>query len=260
MYILPQPREQQMTDSYFLLDYTAYLAVDPACSGKIHRQAFLLRDAIEKNTGYCLHLTRGEARKGDIQIGYLDCDKGEQYYELSITPEGVTIRGTETSIFYGMQTLSLIHIFLRNPDFTWKLKNELEFLKNYMDMMEIRYGNTMDYQWEYEENLEEEIIPRFILQPVIENCFVHGGSNIEVRRIVLRIKKKEQFYIEVQNTGVKVDAEKIQQINQGIKKQENTGTHIGLANVYKRIKLLYGEKGDVFIESNEEGFFVRIVF
>ena len=62
MYILPQPREQQMTGSYFLLDYTAYLAVDPACSERIHRQAFLLRDAIEKNTGYCLHLTRGEKR------------------------------------------------------------------------------------------------------------------------------------------------------------------------------------------------------
>ena len=105
MYILPQPREQQMTGSYFLLDYTAYLAVDPACSERIHRQAFLLRDAIEKNTGYCLHLTRGEARKGDIQIGYLDPDKGDQYYELSVTSEGVMIRGTETSIFYGMQTL-----------------------------------------------------------------------------------------------------------------------------------------------------------
>lgn len=105
MYILPQPREQKETGSFYLLDYTAYLAVDPACSEKIHRQAFLLKDEIEKNTGYCLHLTRGEARKGDIQIGYLDSDKGEQYYELSITPEGVTIRGTETSIFYGMQTL-----------------------------------------------------------------------------------------------------------------------------------------------------------
>lgn len=105
MYILPQPREQKETGAFYLLDYTAYLAVDPACSEKIHRQAFLLKDEIEKNTGYCLHLTRGEARKGDIQIGYLDSDKGEQYYELSITPEGVTIRGTETSIFYGMQTL-----------------------------------------------------------------------------------------------------------------------------------------------------------
>lgn len=166
-----------------------------------------------------------------------------------------------TKVADSLVTLSkVIMPILRNPDFTWKLKNELEFLKNYMNMMEIRYGNTMDYHWEYEENLEEEIIPRFILQPVIENCFVHGGSNVEVRRIVLRIKKKEKFYIEVQNTGVKVDAEKIQQINQSMKKQENTGTHIGLANVYKRIKLLYGEKGDVSIESNEEGFFVRIVF
>ena len=149
---------------------------------------------------------------------------------------------------------------LRNPDFTWKLKNEMEFLKNYMDMMEIRYGNSMEYQWEYEECLEEEIIPRFILQPVIENCFVHGGSNTEIRKIYLRIKKNEKFHIEVQNTGTYLSDERIDEITQKMKLQEKNGNHIGLSNVYKRIKLLYGEKGDVFITSDRTGVFVHITF
>lgn len=166
-----------------------------------------------------------------------------------------------TKVADSLVTLSkVIMPILRNPDFTWELKNELEFLKNYMDMMEIRYGNSMDYQLECEENLEEEIIPRFILQPVIENCFVHGGSNTEIRKIFLRIKKRDKFYIEVQNTGVHLSEEKLDEITQGMHMQEKTGNHIGLSNVYKRIKFLYEETGDVSITSNETGVFVHITF
>lgn len=166
-----------------------------------------------------------------------------------------------TKVADSLVTLSkVIMPILRNPDFTWELKNELEFLKNYMDMMEIRYGNSMDYQLECEENLEEEIIPRFILQPVIENCFVHGGSNTEIRKIFLRIKKRDKFYIEVQNTGVHLSEEKLDEITQGMHMQEKTGNHIGLSNVYKRIKFLYEETGDVSITSDETGVFVHITF
>lgn len=166
-----------------------------------------------------------------------------------------------TKVADSLVTLSkVIMPILRNPDFTWELKNELEFLKNYMDMMEIRYGNSMDYQLECEENLEEEIIPRFILQPVIENCFVHGGSNTEIRKIFLRIKKRDKFYIEVQNTGVHLSEEKLDEITQGMHMQEKTGNHIGLSNVYKRIKFLYEETGDVSITSDKTGVFVHITF
>lgn len=166
-----------------------------------------------------------------------------------------------TKVADSLVTLSkVIMPILRNPDFTWELKNELEFLKNYMDMMEIRYGNSMDYQLECEENLEEEIIPRFILQPVIENCFVHGGSNTEIRKIFLRIKKRDKFYIEVQNTGVHLSEGKLDEITQGMHMQEKTGNHIGLSNVYKRIKFLYEETGDVSITSDETGVFVHITF
>lgn len=45
-----------------------------------------------------------------------------------------------------------------------------------------------------------------------------------------------------------------------MKLQEKNGNHIGLSNVYKRIKLLYGEKGDVFITSDKTGVFVHITF
>ena len=72
---------------------------------------------------------------------------------------------------------------LRNPSFTWKLSDELDFLENYIKMMRIRYGNEMEYHLQCDDGIQDEDFPRFIIQPVMENCFVHGSSSAEVRGI-----------------------------------------------------------------------------
>ena len=70
---------------------------------------------------------------------------------------------------------------LRNPSFTWKLSDELDFLENYIKMMRIRYGNEMEYHLQCDDGIQDEDFPRFIIQPVMENCFVHGSSSAEVQ-------------------------------------------------------------------------------
>lgn len=106
---------------------------------------------------------------------------------------------------------------LRNPSFTWKLSDELDFLENYIKMMRIRYGNEMEYHLQCDDGIQDEDFPRFIIQPVMENCFVHGSSSAEIRHIYLRIRK--------------------------------------------RLNLLYGEKGDIWLESSpERGVLVYICF
>lgn len=217
---------------------------------------------IQKLKSYIKKLQEVEQEKGREELRALQYQINPHFLYNSLNSiRWMALMTNNTKVADSLVTLSkVIMPILRNPDLTWKLENELEFLKNYMDMMEIRYGNTMDYQWECGENLEEEIIPRFILQPVIENCFVHGGSNTEIRKIFLRIEKKDKFYIEVQNTGVQLSQEKVKEVNQSMARQEKMGNHIGLANVYKRIKLLYGDAGNVSVDSDERGFFVHITF
>lgn len=217
---------------------------------------------IQKLKSYIKKLQEVEQEKGREELRALQYQINPHFLYNSLNSiRWMALMTNNTKVADSLVTLSkVIMPILRNPDLTWKLENELEFLKNYMDMMKIRYGNTMDYQWECGENLEEEIIPRFILQPVIENCFVHGGSNTEIRKIFLRIEKKDKFYIEVQNTGVQLSQEKVKEVNQNMARQEKMGNHIGLANVYKRIKLLYGDAGNVSVDSDERGVFVHITF
>ena len=150
---------------------------------------------------------------------------------------------------------------LRNPSFTWKLSDELDFLENYIKMMRIRYGNEMEYHLQCDDGIQDEDFPRFIIQPVMENCFVHGSSSAEIRHSYLRIRKTERFAIEVQNTGSFLEAEKVAVVNRKIAEGTPDNESIGLCNIQKRLNLLYGEKGDIWLESSpERGVLVYICF
>lgn len=219
---------------------------------------------VQKLKGYIRRLQDVEQEKAKEELLALQYQINPHFLYNSLNSiRWMALMTNNTKIADSLVTLSkVIMPILRNPAFTWKLKDEIEFLKNYTEMMQIRYGNYMEYHVDCKPCLQEEIFPRFILQPVIENCFVHGGSTTEVREIFIRIRKteNENFFIEVQNTGVRLDGCKIAEINQAMQKPGKDGSHIGLSNIYKRLKLLYGEKGNVWMESDSGGVFVYIAF
>lgn len=109
MYILPTPAHMELTQEQFILSYQAYLVVNPVCGKKIYRQAVILQEKIKEATGYDLHITYGEARKGDIYLTCLEreaehCDE----YELTVTADQITLKGTEESLIWAIQTLGQV--------------------------------------------------------------------------------------------------------------------------------------------------------
>lgn len=105
MVILPKPLFQREKEETYLLNYSAYVVLAPDCTQQTYRQAVMLLDAIEKNTGYRLHLTKGEERPGDIKIQYSGQDGDSEAYRLTIGRQGVRIEGAKKGVLYGIQTL-----------------------------------------------------------------------------------------------------------------------------------------------------------
>ena len=141
----------------------------------------------------------------------------------------------------------------RDPSFTWKLKDELDFLENYVHMMNIRYVDMAEYVVECPEELYGEEFPRFILQPLVENCFKHGCGRRNF--IWLSVSKKDTIYVELRNSGVYMTQEKLEELNHMLRNGVDGSEHMGLLNIRKRLRLLYGEEGKMWMESGEDGSF-----
>ena len=155
----------------------------------------------------------------------------------------------------------IITPMLRNPSLTWKIENEIEFLENYVAMMQLRFSHDMEYNLSCSKECYDLEFPRLILQPLIENCFVHGSSREEIRTIDVIIECDDFIDVKVINSGVFFTKTQLEEIYIKMQTASKASDHIGMSNVYKRLNLLYGDLGKMTVESNEKcGFIVEVSF
>ena len=120
-------------------------------------------------------------------------------------------------------------------------------------MMNIRYGNTMEYKVFCDNTLLSEDFPRMILQPMIENCFIYGSDPLEKRVITVNIRKEEIMKVSISNSGVNMDKAKLDSLNEMLKNNSGNSEHRGLSNAKKRLNILYKDTGDIWLEEDSEG-------
>jgi len=133
------------------------------------------------------------------------------------------------------------------------LKQELEFIDDYLDIEVVRFGrDKLQIRKQIEAETLDVMIPSMILQPLLENAIRHGiGPKIEGGTITLHVTRgKGQLFIEVLDDGV------------GIPEQRRPGileSGIGISNVHERLKVLYGQDFSMRIESQAgKGTAIRI--
>src|SRR5690554_6079720 len=130
------------------------------------------------------------------------------------------------------------------------LEEEIDHVFNYLLIQQIRYQNQFNFEIDINDSLKEQRILKLSLQPLVENAIIHGIQPEDDFKII-RVSGYEKdgfIYVEVFNEGYGLTALNIHRILMNIKGDAST-TSMGLRNVYQRIKLLYGDLGDLMIES-----------
>lgn len=149
----------------------------------------------------------------------------------------------------------------RSNEKTTALSEELRCADSYLYIMSMRFGQRLKVERTIDASLLQYRVPRLILQPLLENAIIHGIEKVRQGTISLEIRREEdKLYLDILNTGHglnREEAERIERILYGTYEpksgETNKHTSIGIRNVNRRIKLVYGEEYGLFISSLEDG-------
>lgn len=135
------------------------------------------------------------------------------------------------------------------------MKEEREFILNYIALMENRYDYKVRAEFEMEKNTEDVIILKFLLQPIVENIFLHGFS-IPCQERKIRIYtciKDEKLKITVTDNGSGIEEKQLEELRSELAKCERVVSKVGIINVNHRIQLHYGNEYGLQICNRQDG-------
>jgi len=132
-----------------------------------------------------------------------------------------------------------------------ELKDEIEHVRNYLLIQQIRYQNTFVFDFEIDDDVLHHKVIKLSLQPLVENAILHGIQPEEsFSTILIKAYALEGFlYIEVFNEGYGISQERINEIHAMMASGDQNTSSMGLKNVYQRLKLYYGNDADLILES-----------
>jgi two-component system sensor histidine kinase YesM len=162
-------------------------------------------------------------------------------------------------------TTSMAKIFrysIKENDYV-RIGDELGCIKDYFRIIQIRQNNRFSIIYEVEESIKDCIIPKMILQPIVENAVFHG---LEQKKgtgtlVIHGYETNHTVIFRIEDDGKGMTPDVLQKLKENIAAwnpledipvvQEKKS--IGLMNIDRRIKLLYGTQHGIFVESNQDG-------
>ena len=134
------------------------------------------------------------------------------------------------------------------------IEKEINYCKEYLELFKFRYDDKFNYYINCEQELLNKEIIKFVLQPLAENYTVHGirREDYDNELHIDISKNNDNIKIVIEDNGIGIDKNKINEINQKIKEKDFSGKSIGIANTHERIMLLYGEEYGVKVDEEFE--------
>jgi two-component system sensor histidine kinase YesM len=140
--------------------------------------------------------------------------------------------------------IKLLRTSIHNGNDFNTIRDEVEGLRNYVEIQRLRYGDKLDVQFEIEEGILDHKILKLLLQPLLENAIHHGLDSDQDTGFVLVTGRQYPGMIEfrIEDYGRGMTEEEISQVMTAVLKKRNSFSGIGISNILQRMKLYYGEK------------------
>ena len=201
-------------------------------------------------------------------------------YEIQLELKNMTIKAYENQInphflFNTLQIIQMLSVIGENKKVermisslagimrfnlsknqTVTIREEISNLKNYMYILEMRYVDRLNYKILIPEHMYDYACIKFLLQPIIENTVSHGfkGHTGNMEIVITGYEMNGEAAIVVKDNGRGMSEAALKELKERLKKNNvgnSQGHGIGLANIDKRLKLIYGMQYGVDIFGKE---------
>jgi two-component system, sensor histidine kinase YesM len=136
------------------------------------------------------------------------------------------------------------------------LKDELKFINLYIDIQSLRFQNRISASIEIETSLQDEeiwILP-LLIQPIVENAYIHGHKETLSRgTIQVRVTSTvDKVNVSVEDNGSGIETSVLNSIIKKIELPNHSTSSIGLHNIHQRLKLYYGAEYGLTIDTEQD--------
>ncbi|MBR4341863.1 MAG: histidine kinase [Lachnospiraceae bacterium] len=136
------------------------------------------------------------------------------------------------------------------------LQQELDYIENYIKIIRFRFAERISYELKVEDDIDTKaysILP-LLLQPIVENSVGHGLEMVENGKLTITVREgiDETIQVLIEDDGIGMNPGTLRSVRLKIERLEQVPAHsIGLFNINKRIKLFYGDRYGIEIDSEE---------
>lgn len=134
------------------------------------------------------------------------------------------------------------------------LKDDLTYLDNYLVIQQARFGKRLDYQADIANEALACLVPKLLLQPVVENAIKYGAD--ADGQLTIRVKLQvvdKQLQVEITDKGMGIQPEQLSNLQKLLTQEANDSVHTGIYNIHRRIQLMYGSAYGLTIACPPEG-------
>ncbi|MBO0958761.1 sensor histidine kinase [Neobacillus sp. MM2021_6] len=164
------------------------------------------------------------------------------------------VEGSKTSSKMIFHLAKLFRYSLESKDVV-PFYTEIEYVNQYLKLMQFKYPNKLEVHIDIPSELEQAPVQKLILQPIIENYFVHGfkKERPDNELFIRAVNLGDKIEIRVEDNGKGMTEEELSTIVHHINREEGDEMNsIGLRNIHQRLKIRYGDQFGIILKSFQD--------
>ncbi len=197
---------------------------------------------------------QNERRKSELDVLQSQINPHFLYNTLDSITWMIEGERNDEAAFMISQLAKLFRISLSQGHTIIRIKEELQHAKSYMNIQQTRYKNKFSITFDIAPEILEDCVVKLILQPILENAIHYGVQEMDdMGEIHVRgIRQHGEIILSVTDNGMGIPEDEIEFLLTDTQRVHKKGSGVGLVNVNNRIKILFGEKYGLQIESEPD--------